>query len=162
MDQGGLDLRIDELCEADIEEKGFLESLDNLIPGTSALGAQSAKAVWRRIKSNPLHKIFVARVSTGDHAGKDALQVAGTITLLVEPKFIFNGGMVGHIEDVSVRNGFERMGIGRILVAHAIKAADELKCVKLVLDCSDETMPFYEKLGFSYQDNCMKRINSGE
>jgi hypothetical protein len=25
-----------------------------------------------------------------------------------------------------------------------------------VLDCSEETMPFYEKLGYSYQDNCMK------
>ena len=27
---------------------------------------------------------------------------------------------------------------------------------RAVLDCSDENVPFYQKLGYSYQDNCMK------
>jgi glucosamine-phosphate N-acetyltransferase len=87
--------------------------------------------------------------------------IVGTTTLLVEPKFIFGGARVGHIEDVSVRKEFQGFGIGSWLVEHATTVAEsEMGCIKIVLDCSDETMPFYEGLGYSYQDNCMvkKRV----
>jgi len=130
-------------------DSGFLISLDNLIAGTSELEKTKAEELLHEIKSNPLHRIFVA-VSQGN--------IVGTTTLLVEPKFIFKGGRVGHIEDVSVRKGYEKMGIGHKLVRYATDIAREMGCVKIVLDCSDETMPFYEKLGYSYQDNCMKKI----
>jgi glucosamine-phosphate N-acetyltransferase len=84
--------------------------------------------------------------------------VVGTTTLLVEPKFIFNGSRVGHIEDVSIRKGHEGKGLGYKLVSHATLVAKGMGCVKVVLDCSEQTMPFYEKLGYSYQDNCMKKL----
>jgi glucosamine-phosphate N-acetyltransferase len=76
--------------------------------------------------------------------------------LLIEPKFIFCGGKVGHIEDVSVKMEYQRKGIGFKLVTHATKQAALMGCVKTVLDCSDENVPFYQKVGYSYQDNCMK------
>jgi len=38
--------------------------------------------------------------------------------LQLEPKFIFGGGKVGHIEDVSVKARYQRKGIGFILVTH--------------------------------------------
>src|SRR5215218_6955608 len=128
---------IRELVLDDLDN-GFLESLDNLLPGTSRLERTNARTVLAEIRSNPLHRIFVA-VIPQRQAGREV--VVGTTTLLVEPKFIFNGGRVGHIEGVSVRIGSKDMG-----------------CVKMVLDCSEETMPFYEKLGYSYQDNCMKKF----
>jgi glucosamine-phosphate N-acetyltransferase len=136
-------------------DNGFLESLDNLLPGTSRLERTNARTVLAEIRSNPLHRIFVA-VIPQRQAGREV--VVGTTTLLVEPKFIFNGGRVGHIEDVSVRRGYEDMGLGRRLVSHATQVAKDMGCVKMVLDCSEETMPFYEKLGYSYQDNCMKKF----
>jgi glucosamine-phosphate N-acetyltransferase len=111
--------------------------------------------VLAEIRSNPLHRIFVA-VIPQKQAGREV--VVGTTTLLVEPKFIFNGGRVGHIEDVSVRRGYEDMGLGRRLVSHATQVAKDMGCVKMVLDCSEKTMPFYQKLGYSYQDNCMKKF----
>jgi glucosamine-phosphate N-acetyltransferase len=137
-----------ELQKQDMN-RGFLSSLDNLIAGTSELEKSRAEKLLQEIKSNPLHRIFVAVLQEN---------VVGTTTLLVEPKFLFNGGRVGHIEDVSVRKGYEKMGIGHTLVKYATDIAREMGCVKMVLDCSDATMPFYEKLGYSYQDNCMKKI----
>lgn len=73
-----------------------------------------AKAKLKEVNTNPLHKIFVA-VTTNDNKS----QVIGTTTLLLEPKFIFGGGKVGHIEDVSVKARYQRKGIGFILVTHA-------------------------------------------
>lgn len=150
-------IKITEISESDLDN-GFLETLDNLIPGTSLIGGPEAAGILREIKSNPLHKIFVAKAGHVDTNKSEHLTVAGTTTLVVEPKFIFNGGRVGHIEDVSVRKGFEMMGIGSKLLSHATSVAKEMGCVKVILDCSNETMPFYEKLGYTYQDNCMKKV----
>ena len=133
-------------------DQGLLGTLDDLVAGTSSLDKFKAQHIFHEIKANPLHRIFVAIMK---EQGKE--MVVGTITLIVEPKFIFNGGRVGHIEDVSVKKEYQKMGLGSKLVMHATTVAKELGCVKIVLDCSDETMPFYEKLGYSYQDNCMKK-----
>lgn len=155
-------IAISELEEEDIT-LGFLDSLDNLIPGTSRLQPGHAREILKEIKSNPLHKIFVATTSAPTQEERPPFasrQVVGTTTLLIEPKFILGGSRVGHIEDVSVRTGFEKLGIGAKLVSHAVLQAEKAGCIKIVLDCSDSTMPFYEKLGFSYQDNCMKKSPS--
>jgi predicted N-acetyltransferase YhbS len=74
--------------------------------------------------------------------------VIGTASLLVEQKFIHQGGMVGHIEDVSVRLGYEKRGIGTALVRHATEQARKLGCYKVILDCSEHLIPFYAALGF--------------
>ena len=140
-------------------DNGFLESLDSLLPGTSRLERSNARTVLAEIRSNPLHRIFVAVIPQRESSRE---VVVGTTTLLVEPKFIFNGGRVGHIEDVSIRSGYQKMGLGRRLILHATQVAKEMGCVKIVLDCSKETMPFYEKLGYSYQDNCMKKFLKDE
>jgi glucosamine-phosphate N-acetyltransferase len=137
---------------------GFLETLDNLISGTSQLDRSTAESIVKEIETNPFHRIFIVYAIRED--GGDATDakkvVVGTTTLLVEPKFIFGGGRVGHIEDVCVRKEFQGLGIGGWLVNHATMVAESMMgCIKIVLDCSDETMPFYESLGYSYQDNCM-------
>ena len=146
-----MNYKIREIKEKDIDKGRLLEALDNF--PVEGLRIPAAKAILKEIKTNPLHKIFVAVIqATGDNHGL----VIGTTTLLVEPKFIFGGRRVGHIEDVSVRAGYQRKGIGFKLVKYATEQAAIMGCVKTVLDCSDENMPFYERLGYSYQDNCMK------
>jgi len=154
-----------ELQREDLD-RGFLETLDSLIAGTSKrLDRSEAKRIFQEIESNPLHKVFVVyslgetKVNRGySNPIDNKKMIVGTTTLLVEPKFIFGGGRVGHIEDVSVRREFQGLGIGGWLVEHATKVAESaMGCVKIVLDCSNETVPFYQKLGYSYQDNCMVR-----
>jgi len=122
-------------------DKGFLEVLDNLI-ATNIDSKEYAKEILQNIKSNPLHKIFVAQ-DPGNN------KIIGTTTLLVEPKFINKGMRVGYIEDVSVRKGYEGLGIGSQLIKYATTDAISVEnCKKVLLYCSERTRTFYEKLGY--------------
>jgi len=142
---------IHELEYIDID-KGFLQVLDNLVP--SDLDHAHAKEILEKIKSNPLHKIFVAE-DTETH------KIVGTATLLLEPKFINNGMIVGYIEDVAVRKGYERLGIGKQVIENVINYAKTIKhCTKILLYCSDKNRSFYEKLGFKLsEDTFVMKIN---
>jgi glucosamine-phosphate N-acetyltransferase len=151
MSNSSINYAIREIDENDIESGGLLEVLENLAP-VGGLSKPAAKAILKDIKSNPLHRIFVAVVQDGRNQGL----IIGTTTLLVEPKFIFGGGRVAHIEDVAVRAEYQRKGIGFRLVNYATEQAAIMRCVRTVLDCSDENIPFYEKIGYSYHGNSMK------
>ena len=129
-------------------DKGFLEVLDNLF-ATNIDSKEYAKEILQNIKSNPLHKIFVAE----DHANN---KIVGTTTLLVEPKFINKGMRVGYIEDVSVRKGYEGLGIGSQLINYATNNAISVEgCKKILLYCSEKTRPFYEKLGYKLDNDTL-------
>ena len=55
---------------------------------------------------------------------------------------------VGHIEDVVVSKEFEGRGIGMKLVRSLLEKAEIMNCYKTILDCKDELIPFYERIGF--------------
>jgi glucosamine-phosphate N-acetyltransferase len=114
-----------------------------------------AKSILQKIKSNSLHKIFVAE---DDTSGK----IVGTTTLLVEPKFINKGMKVGYIEDVAVSKDYEGLGIGSKLVTYATNHAISIQgCKKVLLYCSEETRPFYEKLGYRpAEDTVVMKVES--
>jgi glucosamine-phosphate N-acetyltransferase len=123
-------------------EKGFLEVLENLVPAD--IDKKQAKEILQKIKSNPLHKIFVA-----EEEQQGCKKIVGTITLFVEPKFINKGMRVGYIEDVSVRKGHEGLGIGSKLVTYATKHGISVeRCEKILLYCSEKNRPLYDKLGY--------------
>jgi glucosamine-phosphate N-acetyltransferase len=151
MSKPSIKYAIREIEESDIENGGLLEVLENLAP-VGGLTRPAAAAILKDIKSNPLHRIYVAVVQEDTEQGL----VIGTTTLLVEPKFIFGGGRVGHIEDVAVRAGYQTRDIGFKLVKYATEQAVLMRCVRTVLDCSDKNIPFYEKIGYSYHGNTMK------
>jgi glucosamine-phosphate N-acetyltransferase len=76
--------------------------------------------------------------------------------MIIENKFIHNGGKVAHIEDVAILHQFQRQGIGKILIDYLVEVAYNQACYKLILHCSDEVKPFYEKLGFRHVNNGMR------
>jgi glucosamine-phosphate N-acetyltransferase len=115
---------IREIEEKDID-KGFLDVLTNLVP-PDIEDKEYAKNILREIKSNPLHKIFVAE---DDVSGI----ITGTTTLLVEPKFINKGMRIGYIEDVAVSKDYEGSGIGSKLVTYATNHAFTIVGCKKVL-----------------------------
>ena len=139
------DVIIREIVESDIE-KGFLESLDNLRIASN-LDKKIATDILKKIISNPDHIIHVA-----EHNGK----IVGSTTLLIEQKFIHEGGKVGHIEDVVVSKEFEGKGIGMLLVMSLVTIAKSNNCYKTILDCKDELIPFYERIGFKQEANQMR------
>lgn len=95
------------------------------------------------IKSNPYHKIIVAKYNG---------ILVGTITVLIEPKFIHDLSFVSHIEDVVVDQKYRKFGIGKFLVEKAIEISKQFDCYKIILDCSKTSVDFYTKCGFKLKD----------
>ena len=139
------ELIIRKIIGSDLEN-GFLESLDNLRE-VSNLEHNSAKSILEGILENENHIVHVAELD-----GK----IVGSTTLLIEQKFIHEGGFVGHIEDVVVKKEFEGQGIGMKLVLSLLDVANEKKCYKTILNCEDTLIPFYEKIGFKQKSNEMR------
>ena len=82
-------------------------------------------------------------------------RIVGAATLLVEHKFINQAGRAGHIEDVAVAVEQQGRGIGRALIRFLLQRAAEAGCYKTILDCADDVLPFYERLGFRRSTNGM-------
>ena len=139
------DVKIRQLEENDLEN-GFLNSLDSLRKA-SDLEPEKAKQIFNKIKQNENHRIFVAVI--GD-------KIVGSTTLLIEQKFIHQGGKVGHIEDVVVSKENQGKGIGEKLINAVLDFAKQNQCYKTILDCNDDVKAFYEKLGFKKHNNCMR------
>jgi glucosamine-phosphate N-acetyltransferase len=73
--------------------------------------------------------------------------IHGTATLLYETKLIRGGKKVGHIEDVVVSPNYRDQGIAKRLISNLTQMASE-SCYKVILDCTPELIPFYEKCNF--------------
>jgi len=136
---------IREIEENDLEN-GFLESLDFLRKASNIDGAK-AKEILKKIINDPNHIIHVAI---------DDNKIVGSATLLIEQKFIHEGGLIGHIEDVVVRKDYEGKGTGMKLVRALLACAKEKNCYKTILDCKDDVKPFYKKIGFHEESNGMR------
>jgi len=82
-------------------------------------------------------------------------RVVGSVTIFIETKLIHNFGKVAHVEDVIIDNTYRGKGLGKMLVQKCIDYARIHDCYKIILNCSDENIPFYEKCGFSKKENEM-------
>ena len=128
---------IRKLRKEDIQN-GFLITLDSLSQASN-IDKNKAEEIFEKINSNPDHIIAVAELD-----GK----IIATTTLLIEVKFIHNGGLVGHIEDVVVDKNHQGKKIGEKIMRFLLNIANNRGCYKTILDCQDGVKPFYEKLGF--------------
>ncbi|MFZ6036315.1 MAG: GNAT family N-acetyltransferase [Patescibacteria group bacterium] len=126
---------------------GLFSTLAHLSSST-VNNVDKGRKQFKRIRKNKNHYIFVA-------LEKKTREVIGATTVLIEPKFIHDCGFLAHVEDVVVRPGYEGQGIGRALMEKAMKTAQQADCYRVLLDCHDTNVKFYEKLGFSKRGNEM-------
>ncbi len=140
---------IRELKKDDIWN-GFLKSLDSL-KLASNIEKNKAEEIFDKINSNPDYIIAVAEIE-----GK----VVGSTTLLIESKFIHQGGLVGHIEDVSVDKDFQGQKIGEKIMKYLLQVSKDRGCYKTILNCTDDVKVFYEKLGFKQVANELRFDNN--
>ncbi len=71
----------------------------------------------------------------------------GAVTILYESKLIHGGRKVGHIEDLVVEPMSRESGIASALL-HRVRRQAEKSCYKIILDCKEEYIPFYERRDF--------------
>ena len=127
-------------------DKGFLKILENLTV-VGDVSRDEFERRWEEIMFDNDYYIYVAE--------KDG-QIVGTATLLIRRGFIHHCGQIGHIEEVVTGKQFEKQGVASALMEKLIEVAQKRKCYKVILDCSDEVIPFYEKFGFKKKDNQMR------
>lgn len=107
-----------------------------------ALPLEDARQLLATFRQYPSYRLFVAC-----HEG----HVVGTYTLLVMHKLAHLGSPAAIVEDVVVSPQYQGMGIGKAMMAHAIRLAGEAGCYKLALSSNQKRVDahaFYASLGF--------------
>ena len=103
---------------------------------------------FNEIKEANMTKIFVVECLQEN-------KIAGTITCAIELKFIRNLGSICHIEDFVIDEQYRNKKIGSKLLSLANYYAKIIGCYKVLLDCKDELISFYQKSGFQRTSNGM-------
>ncbi|KAG0173379.1 Glucosamine-phosphate N-acetyltransferase-like protein [Apophysomyces sp. BC1034] len=112
-------------------------------------------------------KVLEVLTEVGHHTKEDWLDFTITITddttdkvvaagtLLIERKFVHKNGVVGHIEDIAVDANQQGKKLG-LRIIEALKYIGASKgCYKVILDCAEKNIPFYEKCGFQTKEHQM-------
>ena len=84
-------------------------------------------------------------------------KIIGTVTLMIESKFIHNYAKYGHIEDVFVDPEYQGKGIATKLIDLIINLAKSKNCLKCKLNCFSYLEKFYNKNNF--KENGISMIN---
>eukprot|EP00484_Ammonia_sp_Unknown_P003628 CAMPEP_0197057214 /NCGR_PEP_ID=MMETSP1384-20130603/94301_1 /TAXON_ID=29189 /ORGANISM="Ammonia sp." /LENGTH=148 /DNA_ID=CAMNT_0042491531 /DNA_START=31 /DNA_END=477 /DNA_ORIENTATION=+ len=124
-------------------DKGYLQLLGQLTD-IGDVNRVAFNVAFDTISSNPLHRVFVI---------EDKGKIIGCITLFIEQKFARSCGRCGHIEDVVTDSSYRGKGLGKLVTDYAVQYAKQNGCYKVILDCSDKNVPFYERCGFKKKEN---------
>ena len=137
---------IRELEVVDVDEKYF-KLLCQLSGEEKSYNWQAVMTFWLKYEDNDDHQVFVY-----EREG----EVLGTATILVENKLLHYGSRVGHIEDVVVDQNKRLSGVGKALIEKCVEFAKEKCCYKVILDCGEHNVEFYESCGFRAAEGCMR------
>lgn len=127
---------------------GFLELLDQLTPTSKCNFDEFSCQFDKMTQLNPLAWVYVMIHRSGT--------VVATAKLFLELKYHNNFAVMGHIEDVVVHPMYRGSGYGKKIMDFVRnEAVVTHNCYKVVLDCSDANVAFYEKCGFKRKGNEM-------
>ncbi|KAI8091731.1 acyl-CoA N-acyltransferase [Thamnidium elegans] len=126
-------------------ERGFLKVLEVLTEvGNHTKQEFDEQFNYLKKHSHEYHTITITEDA------KDQVVAVGTI--LVERKFVHKNGLVGHIEDIAVNNNQQGKKLG-LRIIQALKFIGAKRgCYKVILDCSEKNVPFYQKCGFTQKE----------
>ncbi|KIZ04131.1 glucosamine-phosphateN-acetyltransferase [Monoraphidium neglectum] len=160
-----MDLIVRRLESGDYD-KGFLGLLAQL----TTVGDIDKTAFEQRLKEVSSDDYHIAVVED-----KASGKLVGTAALIVERKFIHACGKasgvaalrmrpaaaepmrVGHIEDVVVDQAARGQRLGQRLIEELVRVCKEKGCYKVILDCADHNVAFYEKCGLTRKEIQMVR-----
>jgi len=80
-------------------------------------------------------------------------RIIGAASLIVERKFIHHCANRGIIEEVIVSDDYRGKSLGRLIVQTLVELGKALNCYKITLNCTDQMISFYERLGFVAEPN---------
>jgi len=74
--------------------------------------------------------------------------------IIIEPKY--TGRIAAHIEDVVVHKDYRGRGLGGRLIQELVRVGKQHRAYKVILNCSDTNVAFYEKCGFAPREVQMR------
>jgi len=83
--------------------------------------------------------------------------IVGCGTLHISQKFQKNWSSCAHIEDIVVREWFERKWIGSAIIRSLMDELKNHNCYKVILDCEEKYVSFYEQFDFEVVQVNMKK-----
>lgn len=126
--------------------RGFFDVLAQLTKAPPLAPAVFAERLAAERAGGVRHTLVAA-----DASGR----VLATGALLLEAKFIRGGATCAHVEDVVVDAAARGRRLGQRVVTALVELARERKCYKVILDCADDNVPFYERCGFAPKERQM-------
>ena len=115
----------------------YLNLIQKFRPITNSISKDKFEEIYDKIFSNNL--IFVAIINN---------TLVGSITCLIEQKFIHNLAIYLHIEDFIVCPEYRGKGIGKALLKYVKDYSKNHNVYKIILDCDKALHDFYEKNQF--------------
>lgn len=101
------------------------------LTNTPDLGEEKWRKQFQAMKSAGIYYILVV---VDMHTDK----IVATGSNIAELKFIRNGGMVGHIEDIAVSKSKQGQKLGYYIVTALTELGEKVGFYKSILDCSEE------------------------
>ena len=134
--------------ELEIEDfdRGFVDCLKELTIVGDVTPEMFKQRFLQRNRQGVLTTVAIDSIS---------LKVLGTASMFYEPKFIRECSVKAYIEDVCVAPYAQKRGIGKKLVQHLEEKALMDNCYKIILTCSEEKKPFYQKMDFKKTEIAM-------
>ncbi|KAJ3411756.1 Glucosamine-phosphate N-acetyltransferase-like protein [Chytridiales sp. JEL 0842] len=126
-------------------EKGFLTTLSDL----TSVGNMTKSQFMDRFSYLKAHNYEYFVIVIEDVKNKT---IVGSGTIFVERKFVHAGGLVGHIEDIVTSKNARGLNLGKLIIETLKHIGKATGCYKIILDCSDKNIPFYQKCGFTQKE----------
>lgn len=150
-----MDFQVRDLELNDLE-KGLLDLLAQLTTVGELSRAKTEAAVKELFALPKIYKVVVI-----EDVGRK--RIVATAKLVLERKLTRQCGTCGHIEDVVVDKECHGKKLGKRVVQTLLDHAQKAGCYKVILDCSDQNVAFYEKCGFEKKEVQMaKYLQDGD
>jgi GNAT superfamily N-acetyltransferase len=136
-----MEIKIEKATIEDLPEILKLYATEDIDNGI-VLSMKEAEVIFRKIKTYPNYKIYVAKYND---------IIAGTFALAIMDNLAHLGKSSGLVEDVVVAPEMRSKGIGKKMMEHAMEICKQNNCYKLCLSSNlkrERAHSFYEKLGF--------------
>lgn len=100
------------------------------------------------------NELFLSHLAAIHHMGQiivavDGATIVGTGSIILEPKLSRGGMYVGHIEDIVVHPEYRGKRIAQEIIVRLKSYGFQKKCYKIILNCANDMVRFYEKAGFT-------------
>ncbi len=82
-------------------------------------------------------------------------RIIGYGAIYIDYKFYRNCKNVAHIEDIIIDKEYRGQGLSKLIINKLLECAKEKDCYKVILNCKDEYVGFYQKMGFKLDGNTM-------